>query len=213
MFENDVDVKTELRWNIKLCPCTFLFTHVRSHQGDDVSIDELPLSQQLNRRVDELAGSFLTNASCTGEKNYMVPFLAAQRISFRTPFNRLVYRIPSKINEYKDGHDTEKLISTNWGLDRKTLEIIDWLPFERAVMKMKREKGIYVLKRYMINGIRNIGVINGDNQTLVCARFVSFTLRQLLTFYNAHRKQQCLSDQVKYWNPEQCSKSLRRAQY
>ena len=40
VFENDVDIKTELRWNIKLFPCNYLFCHVRSHQGDNVDIDE-----------------------------------------------------------------------------------------------------------------------------------------------------------------------------
>jgi len=62
VFENDVDIKTELRWNIKLSHCNYLFYHVRSHQGDNVDIDELPLPQQLNRKVDELAGSFLSDA-------------------------------------------------------------------------------------------------------------------------------------------------------
>ena len=135
-----------MKWNIKLSPCNYLFYHVRSHQGDNEDINELPLPQQLNRKGDELAGSFLCDALKDNEDNYMVPFLAAQKISFRTPYNRLVYKIASKINEYKDGHETEKLIAGNWEINRENLKLIDWLPFRRAITKMKREKRYMCVK-------------------------------------------------------------------
>ena len=61
----------------------------------------------------------------------MVPFLAAQKIFFRTPYNRLVYKIASKINEYKDGHETEKLIAKNWDMNRETLKLIGFRLDER----------------------------------------------------------------------------------
>ena len=76
-----------------------LFTHIKSHQGDNVDIKELPLAQQLNRRMDILAAEAFNNVDCQLDNEQQVPFLAAQKISFFTPFNRLVYHITSKINE------------------------------------------------------------------------------------------------------------------
>ena len=146
VFEDDVDIKTELKWNIKLCPCTLLFTHVKSHQGDDVDIETLPLAQQLNRRMDILAAEAFTDAECQLENEQQVPFLAAQKISFYTPFNRLVYHITSKINEYSDGHKAEKWLTKSWNLPNAVLKIIDWLPYKRTIRKMKREKRYMCVK-------------------------------------------------------------------
>ena len=146
VFEDDVDIKTELKWNIKLCPCTLLFTHVKSHQGDDVDIETLPLAQQLNRRMDILAAEAFTDAECQLENEQQVPFLAAQKISFYTPFNRLVYHITSKINEYSDGHKAEKWLTKSWNLPNAALKMIDWLPYKRTIRKMKREKRYMCVK-------------------------------------------------------------------
>lgn len=146
VFEDDVDIKTELKWNIKLCSCTLNFTHVKAHQGDDEEINELPLAQQLNRRMDNLAAQAFDDHSCQLENELQVPFLAAQRISFYTPFNRLVYQIPSKINEYKNGHNAEKWLTRTWNVSRSELQLIDWLPYRRAIRKMKREKRYMCVK-------------------------------------------------------------------
>ena len=96
--------------------------------------------------MDELVGQVFQLNEGRFDNGYMVPFLAAQKISFYTPFNRLVYNIALKISEYKNGHDAEQWLSRSWNLPHADLCRIDWLPFQRTIRKMKKEKRYMCVK-------------------------------------------------------------------
>ena len=92
---------------------------MQAHQGDEVDLLSLPLDQRLNRMADELAKATF-NKFHQSDFEIIPPFMAAQKVSFRTPYCRLVYDVKNKINEYKVGHEAESIIAKNWGIEKHT---------------------------------------------------------------------------------------------
>ena len=56
VFENNMDVKLEVKHILRNSPVQFHIQHVYAHQDEHVDFDQLPLEAQLNCLVDEYVG-------------------------------------------------------------------------------------------------------------------------------------------------------------
>ena len=68
-------------------------THVKAHQGDDTDLQKLPLDQRLNRMMDTLAKRTFKDYPPSSFRGLVAPFLASNKVSIRSPYNRIVYDI------------------------------------------------------------------------------------------------------------------------
>ena len=146
VFENDGDIKSELRWQRQISKYNIIMEHVCAHQGDDVDINDLPLHQRLNRLMDSHAKAVFDDYSHKFFQSTIPPFLAAQKISLRTPYNRFVYDVKNKLNEYKLGHDTEALLSKNWKIKQNHLSLISWNTLWCVSRSMKKKNRYRTVK-------------------------------------------------------------------
>ena len=145
VFENDCDVLSELRWQIQLSRFLITLQHVKAHQGDDVDLSSLPLDQRLNRIMDTLAKASFTQFHASYFEG-VTPFMAAQKISFLSPYGRLVYDIKYKINDYKLGHETESLLAENWKIAPTHLKYISWNTLKSVARSLKRKNQYRTVK-------------------------------------------------------------------
>jgi len=142
IFENDGDIKSELRWQKQLSKFNIIMTHVKAHQGDDTDLQKLPLDQRLNRMMDTLAKRTFTDYPPSSFRGLVAPFLASNKVSIRSPYNRIVYDIKNKLNEYKIGHEAELLLARNWKIEASDLSLISWDNL-KSVVKMLKKKSRY----------------------------------------------------------------------
>ena len=72
--------------------------------------------------------------------------MAAQKMSFRSPYCRLVYDIKYKINKYKLGHKTESILAENWKIAPTHLKYISWNTLKSVARSLKRKNRYRTVK-------------------------------------------------------------------
>ena len=95
--------------------------------------------------ADELAKATFNNFH-QSDFEIIPPFMAAQKMSFRTPYCRLVYDIKNKINEYKVGHEAESIIAKNWGIEKTHLKYISWNTLKNVAKSLRRKNRYRTVK-------------------------------------------------------------------
>ena len=70
----------------------------------------------------------------------LIPHLPTQRVSLKSPHDRLTSNIPNNINRYKTGNDAEKWLSSRWKLNDSQMQHILWNDIKLVMTNSKATK-------------------------------------------------------------------------
>ena len=135
-FDDDVDIKTELRTNFKRMQKYVSLHHVKAHQDDKIPFHNLSLAAKLNVTTDEQAKSALTKPTKIKHRRF-IPHLPLQKISLKTKYDRITNDIGSNINRYKIGHESEKWLKKRWNINEETMKLINWSDLKYVLKNSK----------------------------------------------------------------------------
>jgi len=151
VFENNMDVKLEVKHILRNSPVQFNIQHVYAHQDEHVDFDQLPLEAQLNCLVDEYVGLLYSQENLEPHDE-VSEFFIAQKCSLKLPFHRPTSNILEQIIAFRVGHESEHQLSTFWNTPRKWMCNIEWKGLRAAIRREKK-----VTKRLCVNWCINNG--------------------------------------------------------
>ena len=123
-FENDIDIKLQLKDLLSIVPMKVQLYHVKSHQDKNKPWEDLSFSARLNCEMDEHVNMFFR----TLRRNYChsmeAPFLPAQKLGVKMPFERPSSFIADRILSFKHGHEAETTMSNIWKISKHDLRLL-----------------------------------------------------------------------------------------
>jgi ribonuclease HI len=119
VFENNMDLKIELKSKLRESQIQFNLLYVEAHQDRKKPFEELDVPAQLNCIVDEYAGGVYEDTEC-GEHDEEVPFYEKQICSLSLPFSRPTTNIQDQLVSFCNGHKSEDQLATFWGIKKNT---------------------------------------------------------------------------------------------
>ena len=115
MFENNIDLKMELKKILRTTYSKFSLQHVKGHQDKHTPFDELTIPAKLNCLMDKYAEGVYSDKSC-GEHSDIVPFYKAQTCSLSLPFGRPTTNIVEQLISFHNGHESESQLARYWNI-------------------------------------------------------------------------------------------------
>ena len=135
-FDDDVDIKTELRTHYKKT-CKFVdLIHVRAHQDDNLPFKQLSLASKLNVAMDAHAKKALQHQTKIKHRKF-IPHLPLQKVSLKSKFERITNDVFGNINRYKIGHESENWLRKRWNISEKDMRLVQWMDL-RYVLRNSR---------------------------------------------------------------------------
>ena len=168
-FENDIDVKMQLRELLDEVPMKVKFCHVKSHQDAVTPVEELSIDAKMNVDMDEHVNRYFSEKILNPPHKTMAEFLPAQKISARLPFERPSSDIEERLIGFKSGHDAENTMCNIWKIEKSDLCLLDWECLIAARKKLpKYEK--YSMSKAIFEQwhTMNVAKRNGVSDSSVC---------------------------------------------
>ena len=144
-FDDDVDIKTELRTHYKRNQNYISLHHVKAHQDDKLPFQDLSLASKLNVAMDTHAKAALLQTTKIKHRRF-IPHLPLQKVSLKTKFDRITNDIGSNVNRYKIGHESEKWIQKRWNITEDTMKLITWSDLKHVLKNSKFYKKTQYVK-------------------------------------------------------------------
>ena len=144
-FDDDVDIKTELRTHYKRNQNYVSLHHVKAHQDEKVPFHDLSLASKLNVAMDIHAKAALLQSTKIKHRRF-IPHLPLQKVSLKTKFDRITNDIGSNVNRYKIGHESEKWIQKRWNITEDTMKLITWSDLKHVLKNSKFYKKTQYVK-------------------------------------------------------------------
>lgn len=119
-FDDDVDIKTELRTHYKRTSRYISIHHVKAHQDEKVPFKQLSMASKLNVAMDEHAKLALKQSTKIKHRRF-IPHLPLQKVSVKTKYDRITNDIHSNINRYKIGHVSEEWLKKRWKISSESM--------------------------------------------------------------------------------------------
>ena len=123
--EDDYDIKAEVRHAYRYLHSKIDVRHVRAHQDDKVAFKHLSHASKLNVLMDRFASLALTTSTKIRYRP-VIPHLPQQKISYRSPFERLTRKLASELNRGKIGHAAECYLKEKWNFDDNAMKTVLW---------------------------------------------------------------------------------------
>ena len=130
--ENDSDIKAEVRHAYKRIKDFVEVCHVHSHQDDKIDYNRLSLESKLNVLMDRFAAKALLSKTKIKHR-HVIPHLPRQKVSFRSPHERLTRNVILEINRAKIGHQAEQYLQGRWSFGTSDMLQVHWTELGTAI--------------------------------------------------------------------------------
>lgn len=138
-FDDDADIKAEVRTLYKKLQNSVSLQHVKAHQDDQIPFKRLSRDSKLNVLMDTHAKLALTSKT-TIKHRRLIPHLPHQKISLKSRYDRLTSNISNNINRYKIGHEAEQWLASRWKLTDQQMTNIAWNDLKHVLTNAKSTK-------------------------------------------------------------------------
>ena len=145
VFENNIDVKIELKTLLRTSKIKYELIHVRSHQDEKKEEWELTIPERLDCEIDKFAATVYEDAEC-GRHSNMAPCLRSQICSLVLSYHRPTTNILEQIVAYANGHRAEQQLSTYWKIPMQWMCNIEWQSLRKAIRRERESNKHYLSK-------------------------------------------------------------------
>ena len=144
VFNDDGDIRAELRTWYKRVSNNIHLYHVKSHQNNTKPLETLSPAGKLNVFLDKILKAVNYPTSMNHER--MIPHLPIQKVSLRHPEDRITNNLPRNITRFSIEYEAEQIISRNWSIDQGTMSSIAWNLFSKTMSSYPRFRKFAVSK-------------------------------------------------------------------
>jgi len=167
VFENNIDVKIELKTLLRTSKVKYELIHVRSHQDEKKEEWELKKPERLNCEIDKFAATVYEDSEC-GKHSNIAPCLSSQICSLVLPYHRPTTNILEQIVEYANGHRAEKQLSTYWKVPLQWMCNIEWKSLRKAIRR-ERETNKHHLSKLIHKQLPTFAMLKRNRLSLTDA--------------------------------------------
>lgn len=161
---NDVDCVMELQATLKRCPF-FQLIHVRGHQDEEKTFDELDIPSQNNVKMDKAVGQYITNMDRNTSNHDKAPILPAQKICLISRDRVVSSMIRETLIDNFVFPTRLKYLNKHLHLNATSTQYINWSALSRLLKRKGNKKGKYAK---MLNNQWNTMQVNNRWDTSTC---------------------------------------------
>jgi len=138
-FDDDADIKTELRSHYKKYKKIISVNHVKAHQDEKIEFKNLSIASKINVQMDTHAKLALIKPTKLKHRR-MIPHLPLQKISIKSKYDRITHDLYSNVNRYKIGHECENWLAKRWNFSTSDMEKVEWPDMKYVLKKARFQK-------------------------------------------------------------------------
>ena len=131
-FLNDGDIIWTLINTIAKVPLRIRINHIKGHQDNKKSYNQLSTLAKLNVLMDAHAKRYFSEPENAPEYSIHSPFLPFETVSLYDEYSRIVNKIPTNLTRMTVGYDAEVQLAATLQISFSSLQYIDWKNLLRA---------------------------------------------------------------------------------